>query len=667
MSEQPPGRANGQDQQRPPRGRGQPIGQVQSLEEHVRPDWWGQIFNATYLKTDADVVEDPAITVAETDALIRALGLKPDHRILDLACGQGRHSIEMARRGFTAVEGLDRSHYLIQHARKDARAAGVQVRFREGDARKLPYPNDSFDRVILAGNSFGYFQSADDDQRVLREIARVLKPNGAFLIDVADARHLRRHLDPRSWEWIDTRQYVCRERSLSEDGSRLTTREIVADIDKGVIVDQFYSERLYDRDDLETALRNAGFKEIQFHGEHKPESAKNQDTGMMGHRVVMTGRIDKPWTPVKKPAGAGTRSVAVVLGDPRRQDLVKPGAVFDEDDYQTVDLLRSALSKLPEYRFTFLDNHDTLTRDLARRASSTDLALNLCDEGFRNDAHQELHVPALLEVAGVKYTGAGPQCLAYCYDKSLVRGAAREMGIPVAEGGFVDVGATTVDLPFGFPVIVKPNFGDSSMGITQKSVATNREELMAALAAVKQFVGSGRPVLVEQFLPGKDLSVGIIGNPPDGFHVLPITEEDYSAVPDDLPQICGYEAKWDPDSPYWGVRSVAAKISEAAETTMIQSCIRLFERLGCRDYARFDWRLDAHGTPRLLEANPNPGWCWDGHMAKMCHIAGITYPQMLGMILAAAEQRTGLRPPEPGRIHRPISSAPADLEALKAF
>jgi D-alanine-D-alanine ligase len=68
----------------------------------------------------------------------------------------------------------------------------------------------------------------------------------------------------------------------------------------------------------------------------------------------------------------------------------------------------------------------------------------------------------------------------------------------------------------------------------------------------------------------------------------------------------------------------------------------LFERLECRDYARFDWRLDARGNPKLLEANPNPGWCWDGHLAKMAGLAGLSYADMLTAILAAAERRLGL-------------------------
>jgi D-alanine-D-alanine ligase len=109
-----------------------------------------------------------------------------------------------------------------------------------------------------------------------------------------------------------------------------------------------------------------------------------------------------------------------------------------------------------------------------------------------------------------------------------------------------------------------------------------------------------------------------------------------------LPKICGYEAKWDPASPYWNLRSIPANLPEATERYLVASCLKLVERLGCRDYVRLDWRLDSEGTPRLLEVNPNPGWCWDGHLAKMAKLAGYSYPQMLGLILKATEERLAL-------------------------
>ncbi len=127
------------------------LGPVSNLEQYLEPDWWRRIFNSMYLKTDADVVEDRNITNFELDLFTGILELKPEHSILDLACGQGRHSLELARRGFKHVFGLDRSHYLINKARQATQNEGLPVIFREGDARKLPYQPDTFDIVMILG------------------------------------------------------------------------------------------------------------------------------------------------------------------------------------------------------------------------------------------------------------------------------------------------------------------------------------------------------------------------------------------------------------------------------------------------------------------------------------------------------------------------------------
>jgi D-alanine-D-alanine ligase len=88
--------------------------------------------------------------------------------ILDLACGQGRHTLELARRGFRNVNGLDRSHFLIRKAKNICAAEGLTANFKEGDARKLPYQADTFDLVMILGNSFGYFESTEDDIKILK-------------------------------------------------------------------------------------------------------------------------------------------------------------------------------------------------------------------------------------------------------------------------------------------------------------------------------------------------------------------------------------------------------------------------------------------------------------------------------------------------------------------
>ena len=616
-----------------------PLGPVPDLEEHVRPDWWRRIFNYLYLKTDGDVVDDLNITRREVDLFQRILRISSEDRILDLCCGQGRHSLELGRRDFKNIEGLDRSHYLIQRAKSQAKKEGMNIKFREGDARKIPSIADTYDVVMILGNSFGYFDSIQDDLRVLEEVFRVLKPWGKLLIEVSDGEYLRKTFQNRSWEWIDKKHFVCRERSLSLDKQRLISREIINHIEKGLITDQFYAERLYSQDSLAELLKNAGFSDITFHGQISPDSKRNQDLGMMERCLVVTAITKKEWTPVKKKIKKELKNIVVVLGDPLKPDYIKPSTVFDDDDFYTIDELKSGLRELKVFNFTFLNNHAHLIRDLLKIKDKIDFIFNLCDEGFDNDPQQELHIPSLLEILDIPYTGSGPQCLAYCYDKSLVRGIAREMDIPVPEAFFIKPEDVTFELPFSFPVIVKPNFGDSSFGITKKSVVSNFEELVDAISEIREKFGYDKPILVEEFLTGKDLSVGIIGNPPESYMVLPVIMADYSSLPENLPQICGYESKWLPDTPYWNIKSIPADLVEDTEKCIIACCMRLSERLECRDYCRFDWRLDSNGQPKLLEVNPNPGWCWDGHLAKMAELAGITYSKMMELILQATEQR----------------------------
>ncbi len=614
------------------------IGPVSNLEIHVHPDWWKRIFNPLYLKTDADVISDPNITRNEINLFSEFLKLTPDDKILDLCCGQGRHVIELAKRGFQVI-GLDRSRFLIQKAKALSKKENLNIKFKEGDARKIPFQFDSYEVVTILGNSFGYFETIHDDLIVLKEVFRILKPSGRILIQIADGQFLKKNYQARSWEWMDKKHFVCRERSLSSDEQRLISREVISNTDKGVIADQFYAERLYTKDEIKDLMTKAGFKDIQYHGELSPNSQRNQDLGMMEQCIIISGKAQKDWAPIKRKPKQDIKEILVVLGDPNLPDKIKPMSIFDEDDQYTVDQLKTALRSLTDYKFTYLMDHHNFIQDLKKYSGKVQLVFNLCDEGYNNDPRKELHVPALLEILDMPFTGSSTQCLAYCYDKSLVRGIAKEMNIPVPEAFFINPDDTTFDLPFDFPVIVKPNFGDSSFGITQNSVAHNLDQLIVAISKIRDTLGYDKPVLVEEFLPDKDISVGIVGNPPGSYVILPIIEEDYSSLPEGYPRICGYEAKWLADSPYGKITSIPVQLPERTKTLIEECCIKLFERLECRDYARFDWRMDSAGNPKLLEVNPNPGWCWDGHLAKMAAIGGVTYRDLLRDIIQSAEQR----------------------------
>jgi D-alanine-D-alanine ligase len=616
------------------------IGPVSDLERHLPSDWWQSLFNSLYLKTDGDVVENDANTVREIDLLIQSAGLERNDRILDLCCGQGRHAIELARRGFQHVTGVDRSRYLIRLGRRRARSLGLPLALHEGDARKFRLAPQSFHCVALMGNSFGYFDREEDDIAVLEAVKRALKPGGTVALDLADGDYMRANFERRSWEWIDENHFVCRERSLARDSRRLITREVVVHAEKGVIADQFYAERLYTRAQIEALLAQVGFESIRFHGQPETESDRNQDLGMMANRVFLTAQAPRVALLTAK-AGVPFPEVTVLLGDPRLPDTVKLGGHFNAEDLDTVARLKDALGELAGYRFSFVDNHAALLTEL--RANPPQFVFNLCDEGFNNDAFMELHVPAYLEMLGVPYTGAGPGCLALCYNKALVRAVAMAVDIPVPLETFCDPDDQSATIPSVFPALIKPNFGDSSIGITAQAVVHTPEEAVTYLGKLRDEL-PGRPLLIQEYLTGAEYSVGLIGNPGIGFTPLPCLEVDFSRLPASLPPILGYESKWQPDSPYWTqIQYREARLDDDRRRRLIDYSMALFERLGCTDYARFDFRADASGEIKLLEVNPNPGWCWDGKLNLMAGFQGLRYADLLRLILDAAQARVAAR------------------------
>jgi D-alanine-D-alanine ligase len=612
------------------------FGPVADLERHLPSDWWSKLFNSVYLKTDGDVFENDQNTVNEVDTIIRITGLQPNDRILDVCCGQGRHVMEFARRGFPSVEGLDRSRYLIRLARQRARKRNLNVIFHEGDARRFRLKESAFHCVTIMGNSFGYFESSEDDRMVLEACRKALAPGGTIVLDMPDGDWLRTNFEPRTWEWIDQNHFVCRERSLASDGERLISREVITHAERGVIIDQFYAERLYNREAIRALLDSAGFEAVRVHGEMEAASDRGQDVGMMSRRLLLTASCSK--TPrVSKAKGIAFPRVMVLMGDPRLPDKVKRDGKFNPEDFETINRLQRALSELPGYEFRYVNNHASFVSQL--RSEPPQFVMNLCDEGFNNDAFLELHVPAYLDMLGIPYTGAGPTCLGVCYNKALVRALAGTLDIPVPLETFFSPADQAATLPATFPVLVKPNFGDSSVGITKEAVIQSPDHFMEYLSSIKEDL-PGRALLVQEFLTGPEYSVTVIGNPGLTVQFLPVLQVDYSGLPAGLPHILGYESKWLPESPYWSnIRYLEADLADNVARTLQDQSLLLFERLGCQDYARFDFRADSGGEIKLLEANPNPGWCWDGKMNYMAGISGMRYSDLLGLILYVAQER----------------------------
>lgn len=611
-------------------------GPLSDLEKHLPSEWWKTLFNAMYLKTDGDVVENDQNTVSEIDTIISVAQPKKTDVLLDLCCGQGRHCIELAKRGFTNVMGIDRSRYLVRLAKKRAQRHKLTVKFSEGDARRIRLPENSVDQVYILGNSFGYFEREEDDIAVLESIKKILKPNGKLIIDITDGDWMKTNFEARSWEWIDQAYFVCRERSLSSEGRRIISREVVVNAEIGVVADQFYAERLYNFESIQELLEGLNFKNVTNQGSVVSHSTRNQDLGLMQHRIFLSAELPDAVISKADPSQQKVSAVTVLMGDPSQADSVKKNGQFNQEDIETVQKLKESLKPLGQYEFTYLDQHKDLLESI--KSKPPEFVFNLCDEGYNNDALKELHVPAYLEMLGIPYSGAAPAALGICYNKSLVTALADSLDIPVPLETYVDASDQTATMPNIFPAIVKPNLGDSSVGITKNALVHTAEELIEHMDYIKYNCGNV-PILIQEFLSGDEFSVGIIGNA-GKYRFLPILQVDYSKLEQSLPKILSYESKWEPDSPYWNqIGYFQAELSEDEQRQLYDYSIKLFERIECRDYARFDFRKDVNGTIKLLEVNPNPGWCWDGKLNLMASFEGTSYSQLLEQILQAAKER----------------------------
>ena len=325
----------------------------------------------------------------------------------------------------------------------------------------------------------------------------------------------------------------------------------------------------------------------------------------------------------------------MLLGDPRLADRSKPGERFTPDDLEQITRLKAALATLREFTFEYWDDHEKLLERAQRKPP--EFVLNFCDTGFRNDARLELHVAAYLEMLGIPYSGSGPIALGLCYDKSLVRAVASAHGIAVPREALLSRDDELASMDY--PLFIKPNRGDGSVGISVHSLANTAAEAAAYLAQLRADL-PGSDILVQEFLRGDEYSVGVIGNPQAGFTFLPVLEVDYSALHPRLPRLLDYGSKTDPQSPYWtDVRFREARLDERTTDQIKHACSVLFARLGLRDYGRFDFRCDIRGEAKLLEVNPNPAWCWDGKLAHMASLQGETQGDLLSRIITAARRR----------------------------
>ncbi len=310
---------------------------------------------------------------------------------------------------------------------------------------------------------------------------------------------------------------------------------------------------------------------------------------------------------------------------------------FDDED--TVNAIAEALSK-NGCEVTKIEADEEAYNKLQNLRP--DIVFNIA-EGLRGES-RESQIPAMLEMLGIPYTGSGPLTLAIALDKALTHQLLSVNSIPSPNFQVFLTPNQKKCRKLQFPLVVKPLAEGSSKGIRNKSLVKDerslREQVSWVIDTYKQ------PAIVEEFIPGREFTVGLIGN--EKPTVLPIVEILLEKLPSKASPLYSYEAKWIWDVPEkpLDIFRCPAEISTELEKEIKQIAAKTFKVLNCRDLCRIDIRVDRAGKPRILEVNPLPGLIPDpdAHscLPEAANAAGFTYEQLICTILWHALKRYNL-------------------------
>jgi D-alanine-D-alanine ligase len=301
-----------------------------------------------------------------------------------------------------------------------------------------------------------------------------------------------------------------------------------------------------------------------------------------------------------------------------------------------------------------VDDPSVLSRFLDQ--NKPDLIFNRCEE-FLDNADLEMNVAATFELFKARYTGSPAPTLAIALDKGITKAILQAHGIPTAAYAVI---SNPSEIPVAlekrrrdsrvprsntapvFPMIVKPVREDGSLGIDVHAVVHNCDELEQRVSFVhRQF---RQPAIVEEFIEGREVNIGVLAREPGEFETLPIAEIIFDRLPSGIPKIVGYEAKWLVNSPcdLGTVPRCPADIAPALARRLRELAVRSAHAIGIADYGRIDMRIRSDGRPFVLEVNPNPDLSREGGFMRAAKASGRTYTDTVLEIVEKAKARLGI-------------------------
>lgn len=311
-----------------------------------------------------------------------------------------------------------------------------------------------------------------------------------------------------------------------------------------------------------------------------------------------------------------------------------PEDAFEEYDSEaTVGQLREGLASLG-HEVTLLEAGLTILDRL--RASRPDIVFNIAEgEGGRC---REAHLPALLEMLGIPYVGSDPLTLCVTLDKPVAKRLVASEGYPTPRFQLCSSPEALDESALSFPVIVKPAFEGSSKGVRLASRATSARE---ARKMIRFVTGTyGQEALVEEFVPGPEVTVGLVGNgTPRVIGMMEIRPTKVRS--EEFVYSLEVKRDWERQVEYLCPPS----LPEGVTAEIGRCAVGIYRLLGCRDFSRIDFRVDRRGVPQFLECNPLPGLSPGyGDLPIMADRMGIPYDALLSEILSCALARLGMAP-----------------------
>src|SRR5262245_56942803 len=322
-------------------------------------------------------------------------------------------------------------------------------------------------------------------------------------------------------------------------------------------------------------------------------------------------------------------------GEEQSASAEKSPVVRTLDKKEVEEEVSEALTKLGhEPAMHELDGTPKSLLALARL--ECDLVFNLA-ESFNDDDTADFKIAGFLELIGKKYTGSGTHGLLLAQDKAIAKKIFSFHGVhtPVFAKSFR--GRLDFSHDLQFPVIVKPAREDGSIGIEFSAVVSSIRELVERMDWLHTNFDS--PVLIEEYIEGRELYVGVIGN--DKPEALPVVALDLSKLPDGTPRIASAEVKWGKGTKaYRETKSaIATDLSEESVLVLQHTAVAAYQALELRDYGRVDMRLQPDGRVHVIEVNPNPWLSSKAEFAMAARKSGRNYTQLVEEIVELAMAR----------------------------